>query len=89
MDIVERARLMQQAVDELGAGPAASLVALRARAEVSMTCPGCGKTGSLRRIGGGSGASRFICEGYRYDPNSGNECRFRFLVDDRFLRRFK
>lgn len=63
-------------------------VTLHARAETLVCCPGCGKSGFCRRIGGGATASRFRCGAYRYDPRSGNVCRFVFLVDDRQLRRF-
>jgi transposase-like protein len=64
-------------------------VALRARAEVALTCPGCGASGKLRRVGGGVSASRFVCEAYVSNPYTHNECRFRFLVDDRVLARFR
>lgn len=64
-------------------------IKLRARAEVALTCPGCSKSGGLRRVGGGANGSRFICESYRYDPMHGNECRFVFRVNDSQLVRFK
>jgi len=63
-------------------------IRLHARAETLVTCPGCGKTGDCRRIGGGAEASRFRCHAYRFSPYTQNECRFVFVIDDRQLQRF-
>jgi transposase-like protein len=60
----------------------------RSRAEALMHCPSCGHSGSLRRVGGGTNASTFECQGYTYNPRSGNVCRFRFTVNDVRLERF-
>lgn len=73
----------------LATAPNDLTVALRARAEALLTCPLCGKSGALTRIGGGSGASRFRCTAYRYDPNRANVCRFVFRIDDRELVRVR
>ena len=65
-----------------------NIIVLHSRSEVMVTCPGCGKSGDCRFIGGGKGASRFRCHAYRYNPVTHNECRFVFIVPDSQLRRF-
>lgn len=73
----------------LATPPTDLTVALRARAEALLNCPLCGHSGTLVRIGGGSGASRFRCLGYRSDAQRGNRCRFVFRIDDRELERVR
>lgn len=88
-DIIHRARSMQEAVNDLGAGKPppidVSIERMRSRAEALLTCPRCGGPRQCVRIGGGATSSRFQCRAYRFAPMQHNECRFVFSVSDREL----